>query len=97
MITEVLLIHRNKSDVDVLFEKFVSFPFEDREEEGESRLIFDKRISNAINFEAFHKELDILLEEFGKPAKERRHSETVHLPLVVSVPNLRLKVNIYDR
>ena len=88
-----LYIYRNKSDVDALFEEFVSFPFD---EEGESGLIYDKRKSNGrpeINFEAFYKELDILLEEFGKAAEERRHSQTAHLPVAVSVPNLRLKVN----
>ena len=92
-IAPYLYIQRNKSDVDVLFEEFVSFPFD---EEGESRLIYDKHKSNGrpeISFEAFYKELDILLEEFGKAAEERRHSQTAHLPVAVSVPNLRLKVN----
>ena len=92
-IAPYLYIQRNKSDVDALFEEFVSFPFD---EEGESRLIYDKHKSNGrpeINFEAFYKELDILLEEFGKAAEERRHSQTAHLPVAVSVPNLRLKVN----
>ena len=46
-----------------------------------------------INFETFYKELDILLEEFGKAVEEKRHSQTAHLPVAVSVPNLRLKVN----
>ena len=93
LIAPYLYIHRNKSDVDALFEEFVSFPFD---EEGESRLIYDKRKSNGrpeINFEAFYKEVDILLEEFGEAAEERRHSQTAHLPVAVSVPNLRLKVN----
>ena len=73
-IAPYLYIHRNKSDVDAVFQEFVSFPFN---EEGESRLIYDKRKSNGkpeINFEVFYKELDILLEEFGKAAEERRHS-----------------------
>ena len=85
-------IRRNKSDVDALFEEFV-FPFN---EKGESRLIYDKRKSSGrpeINFEAFYKELDILLEEFGKTAEERRHSQTAHFPVAASVQNLRLKVN----
>ena len=93
LVAPYLHIHRNKSYVDALFEEFVSFPFD---EEEESRLIYDKRKSNGrpeINFEAFYKELDILLEEFGKAAEERRHSQTAHLPVAVSVPNLRLKVN----
>ena len=80
-------------DVDTLFEEFVSFPFD---EEGESRLIYDKRKSNGrpeINFEAFYKELDILLKEFGKSAEERRQSQAAYLPVAISVPNLRLKVN----
>ena len=93
LVAPYLHIHRNKSYVDALFEEFVSFPFD---EEEESRLIYDKRKSNGrpeINFEAFYKELDILLEEFGKAAEERCHSQTAHLPVAVSVPNLRLKVN----
>ena len=76
-----------------LFEEFVSFPFD---EEEESRLIYDKRKSNGrpeINFEAFYKELDILLAEFGKAAEEKRHSQTAYLPVAISVPNLRLKVS----
>ena len=59
-------------------------------------MIYDKRKSNGrpeINFETFYKEVDILLEEFGEAAEERRHSQTAHLPVAVSVPNLRLKVN----
>ena len=49
-----------------------------------------------MNFEAFYKEFNVLLEEFGKAAEERRHSQTAHLPVVASVPNLRLKVNSHD-
>ena len=59
-------------------------------------MTYDKRKSNRrpeINFETFYKELDILLEDFGKAAEERHHSQTAHLLVAVSVLNLRLKVN----
>ena len=43
--------------------------------------------SNRIELE-FYLELDGMLEEFGKAAKERRASMVAHLPFGVSVPAL---------
>lgn len=44
------------------------------------------------NFHEFYKELDALLEEYGKAVEERRQSQTAHLPVAVSVPSLIRKV-----
>ena len=65
-------------------------------EAGESDLIYDQRKTNQGrpegNFEEFYKELDNLMEEYGKAAEERRHSLVAHMPLAVSIPQLLRKV-----
>ena len=87
---------RNKSEIDVYFENFTEIPFD---EEKEAALFYDLRKSNSgrpeSDFSLFYKELDALLEEFGKAAEERRHSQTAHLPLAVSVKQLIEKVVIH--
>ena len=87
---------RNKSEVDDLFEEYTRVTL-DKEEEAE--IIYDKRKINSGrpegNFDTFYKELDQILEEFGKAADERRNSQVVHLPIAVSVPQLISKVLRY--
>ena len=55
-------------------------------------LVVDKRELNQgrkSNFEAFWKEVDMLLEEYGKAVHERRHGPDVaHMPFAISIPDL---------
>ena len=44
------------------------------------------------NFSEFYKELDALLEGWGKAIKEHCHSEAAHMPVAVSLINLFKKV-----
>ena len=87
---------RNKSEVDDLFEEYTRVTL-DKEEEAE--IIYDKRKINSGrpegNFDTFYKELDQILEEFGKAADERRNSQVAHLPIAVSVPQRISKVLRY--
>ena len=66
------------------------------DEEGESDFFYDERKNNEGRpegeFTQFYGELNSLLEEYGKAADERRHSETTHVPLAVSVPPVIRKV-----
>ena len=91
----VFLFFRNKSDVDDLFELYTQIPFN---EDDECQIIYDERKANGGrpegDFSIFYKELDALLEEFGKAAEERRESDATHLPLAVSVPQLIRKVQL---
>ena len=43
----------------------------------------------------FYKELDQIVEDFGKAADERRNSQVAHLPIAVSVPQIISKVLRY--
>ena len=86
---------RNKSEVDDLFEDYTSVTLD----EEEAEIIYNKRKINSGspdgNFDTFYKELDQILEEFGKAADERRNSQVAHLPMAVSVPQLISKVLRY--
>lgn len=66
------------------------------DEENPSEYFYDKRRFNEGrpegNFDQFYKELDSLLEEFGKAADDRRHSSVAYIPSAVSVPQLIRKV-----
>ena len=63
---------RNKFEVNDLFEEYTRVTLE---EEEETEIIYDKRKINSGrpegNFDTFYKELDQILEEFGKAADER--------------------------
>ena len=87
---------RNKSEVDDLFKEYTRVT---PHEEEEAEIIYDKRKINSGrpegNFDTFYKELDQILEEFGKAADERRNSQVAHLPIAVSVPQLISKVLRY--
>lgn len=54
-------------------------------------LVVDKRQLNAgreSQFELFWKEVDVLLEEYGKAVDDRRHGPDVaHLPIAISIPD----------
>ena len=69
------------------------------DEEEEVNFIYDQRKVNEGrqegNFDKCY-ELDQLLEEFGKAAKERRKSSTAHLPLAVSMHQLIKKVSMHQ-
>ena len=60
----------------------------------DAKIMREKYENIACDFTLFYKELDALLEEFGKAAEERRHSQTAHLPIAVSVNQLIEKVLI---
>lgn len=68
------------------------------DEEGESQFFYDERKKNEGRregeFRDFYDELNNLLEEYGKAAEERRKTDTAHLPLAVSVPQLIRKVKV---
>ena len=68
-------------------------PFDENEE---AEFIYHKRRQNQGrtegHFNEFYNELDSMLEEYGKAAHERRHSQTAYLPLAVSIPQLVAKV-----
>ena len=87
---------RNKSEVDDLFEEYTKVTLGEEEEAG---IIYDERKINSGrpegNFDTFYKELDQILEEFGKAADKRRNSQVAHLPIAVSVPQLISKVLRY--
>ena len=87
-----LFFVRNKSEVDDLFEDYTSVTLD----EEEAEIIYDKRKINSGrpegNFVTFYKELDQILEEFGKAADKRRNSQVAHLTIAVSVPHLISKV-----
>ncbi len=65
-------ITRGKSNVDDLYETFLSLPKDGKEA---AEIVDDKRIENAGrpegNFDTFYWELDGMLEEFGEAAEER--------------------------
>lgn len=67
----IINFSRERSEVDNLFELFTTMPID---EEDESGFFYDQRKSNEGrpegNFSEFYKELDGLLEEFGKAAEE---------------------------
>ena len=85
-------IFRNRSVVDDLFELYTQIPIDEDDE-----FFYDERKANEGrpegNFSSFYEELDNVLEEFGKAANERRNTQSTHLPLAVSVPNLIKKAN----
>ena len=68
-------------------------PFDENEE---AEFFYDKRRQNQGqtegHFSEFYNELDSMLEVYSKAAHERRHSQTAHLPLAVSIPQLVAKV-----
>ena len=84
---------RNKSETGALFEEFTLLPFDQNEE---AEFFYVKRRQNQgrteEHFNEFYNESDSLLEEYGKTAHERRHSQTAYLPLAVSIPQLVAKV-----
>ena len=61
-----------------------------------AEIIYDKRKENSGrpegDFSKFYRELNKMLEEYGKAAEERRKSVATHLPFAVSVPSLIRKV-----
>ena len=67
-------------------------------EDDEVDVIYDQRKTNTghpeLDFSDFYQALDNLLEENGKAADERRKTETTHLPIAVSVPQLLKKVSV---
>ena len=84
---------RNKSETDALFEEFTMLPFDENEE---AKFFYDKRRQNQGrtegHFNEFYNKLEIMLEEYGKAAHERRHSQNAYLPLAVAIPQLVAKV-----
>lgn len=86
---------RERSKVDDIYEQYTSMPVD---EDEESDIVYDERIKNLgrpeSNFNEFYQELDRMLEEYGKAAEERRQTETTHVPLAASVPQLINKVKI---
>ena len=68
-----------------------------KEKEG-IELVYDARKKNSGRpeggFTNFYKELDGLLEEYGKAAEERRKYQVAHLPSATSVSQLIRKVCI---
>ena len=45
-----------------------------------------------VHFEGIYQELDLMLEDYTKPAEERRKKEVTHVPVAVSIPQLIKKV-----
>ena len=76
----------NKRAIDDVFEQHLAIPLD--EKEG-SELVYDARKTNSRrpegDFTNFYKELDGLLEEYGKAAEERRKYQVAHLPLIKKV------------
>ncbi len=84
---------RSKSIVDDLFERYMCLPVD---EDEAANIIYEQRKLNLGRpkgqFELFYAELDSMLEEFGRAAKEMRASMAAHLPFAVSIPVLIQKV-----
>ena len=90
---KLLSVVRGKHEIDHTSEELASFPFD---ESDEVEMIYDHRKNNSGrpegNFDVFWQEMDMMLEEYGKAAEERRKSHVAHLPLAVPVPQLIKKV-----
>ena len=83
----------NKRAIDDVLEQHLAIPLDEKEW---IELVYDACKKNSGgpegDFTNFYKELDGLLEEYGKAAEERRKYQVAHLPLATSVSQLIKKV-----
>ena len=83
----------NKRAIDDVLEQHLAIPLD--EKKG-FELVYDASEKNSGrpegDFTNFYKELDGLLEEYGKAAEERRKYQVAHLPSATSVSQLIRKV-----
>ena len=90
---KLLFSVRRKQEIDNNFEELASFPF-DKSDQVE--MIYDHRKNNPgrpeESFDVFWQEMNMMLEEYGKAAEERRKFHVAHLPVAVSVRQLIKKV-----